>query len=152
MVDAAAAAAMRDGTGATRAHTGLSLAVTAFAVAFTLPVFVPLPLLWYRPLTGAWAFGSVPADLAMDWYGRVLFAALAGVVGYALGRRVPARWSVSARAQRFWATIAAMALLAAMVTFVVLMADRAPVPLDGDSLARSAKRLPPTDSVSAGSR
>ncbi|MBA3464104.1 MAG: hypothetical protein H0T46_29385 [Deltaproteobacteria bacterium] len=52
----------------------------AFAVAFIAPPLASAPVLWYFPLEGRWSFEVRPEGLAMDFYGRMLFALAAWAV------------------------------------------------------------------------
>jgi hypothetical protein len=120
---------MQDPAASSRAHTSLSLAIVLFVVAFMLPMFVPVPLLWYHPLEGAWRFEVTPTTLGMDWYGRLLWGVVAAGVGLALGRLVPARAALTRRAKAWWAFGALGIVVAAVTIKVVLMVARTPVPL-----------------------
>jgi hypothetical protein len=78
------------------------VAIIAFAIAFALPAFVDVPMLWYRPVDRVWSFDHPDGTIAMDFFGRCLFATLAtGVVSgltYAAARRrrrEPSPWTVS---------------------------------------------------------
>jgi hypothetical protein len=51
-------------------------ATIAFALALAFPAFVPVPLPWYHPAERAWTFGVHASGIAMDFYGRCLFASL----------------------------------------------------------------------------
>jgi hypothetical protein len=72
-------------------HLAICVATIAFAFALALPAFVPIPVLWYAPNDHAWSFEVHAHGIAMDFYGRCLFAsaasALAGVVTYAYALR-----------------------------------------------------------------
>ncbi len=120
---------MGDTAVTSRSHTALCLAIAAFAVAFTLPTLVPLPLLWYHPLEGAWRFEVTPTTVAMGWYGRLLWGVLAAGIGLALGRFVPARLTLTRTAQAWWALATLAVVVAAMTILVVTMVGRTPVPL-----------------------
>ena len=101
----------------------------AFAVAFTLPMHVPVSLLWYHPLEGAWRFEVTPTTMAMGWYGRLLWGVVAAGIGEALGRFVPARLALTRAAKAWWALATLGVVLAAMTILVASMVGRTPVPL-----------------------
>lgn len=110
-------------------HTGICVAIAAFGIAFTLPLLVRMPLLWYHPTEHAWAFETTPTVVAMDWFGRVGMAILAGLIGYVLGRVLPMRWSRTRRAAWGWATLAGAIVLVSMTIYAVRLAQREPKPL-----------------------
>jgi hypothetical protein len=49
-----------------------------------------VPLFWYHVTERAWSFGGKPATMAMGWYGRTLWVALAAVAGGLLGAALSA--------------------------------------------------------------
>ncbi len=57
-------------------HLAMCVATGAFALAYALPAFVPVPLLWYHPVERIWTVGVHASGIAMDFYGRCLFAAV----------------------------------------------------------------------------
>ncbi len=65
-----------------RALVAIGLATIAFAVLFVLPIWVPIPVLFYKPAEHAWVVDVKVSGIGMDFYGRCLVAvAVAGVVG-----------------------------------------------------------------------
>lgn len=133
---------MQDPAVTSRSHTALCLATVAFALAFTLPMYVPVPLLWYHPLEGAWQFEVTPTTMAMGWYGRLLWGVVAAGIGLALGRFVPARLALTRTAKTWWALATLGVVLAAMTILVVTMVGRVPTPMAPPGAARSLGATP----------
>jgi hypothetical protein len=103
--------------------------VIAAAIAYVVPAFTTVPLLWYYPVARSWALESQPTGFALDWYGRTLWALLAGAAGLAVGTAVARRvGEPSARAYRIWAAWAGMASLLAIAVYVLQLIHRQPVP------------------------
>jgi hypothetical protein len=92
-------------------------AIIVFALAVALPAFVDIPVLWYRPVDRTWSFDVHASGIAMDFFGRCLFATAASGIGaaisYAIARRVcrhdPAR-----------ATTAVLCVWAIAITLIVI--------------------------------
>jgi hypothetical protein len=55
-------------------HLAVCVATIAFAVAHAAPVFIPVPLPGYHSIERIWTFGVHASGIAMDFYGRCLFA------------------------------------------------------------------------------
>jgi hypothetical protein len=76
-------------------HLAVCVATIAFALAYAVPAFIPVPLPWYHPAERAWTFGVHASGIAMDFYGRCLFAAvvssLAAALMYVFIRCLPER-------------------------------------------------------------
>jgi drug/metabolite transporter (DMT)-like permease len=104
-------------------------AVVAAAVAYVVPAFTTVPLLWYYPVARSWALESQPSGFALDWYGRTLWAILAGAIALALGMALSRRvGQPSARAYRIWAAWAGMASVLAIAVYVLQLIHRHPTP------------------------
>jgi hypothetical protein len=58
-------------------HLATCTATMAFALALALPAFVDIPLPWYLPYEHRWVFAVHVGGIAMDFFGRCLFATLA---------------------------------------------------------------------------
>lgn len=56
-------------------------AALGFVAGFFLPAVLPIPVPWYYPLAHRWELTLRPNGLAMDWYGRDLFALAVGTLG-----------------------------------------------------------------------
>lgn len=71
---------------------GCAAMVAAFAGAFLVMGLVPMPLFWYHPLAHRFALELPPRELAMDFYGRTLYASLAAALAFfaarGLGRKL----------------------------------------------------------------
>ena len=97
-------------------HLAVCVGIIAFAVAFALPAFVDMPMLWYRPVDRVWSFDHADGAIAMDFFGRCLFAMTAtGIVSaatYALARR-------TRRAASPW-TVAVLAVWAVSISLIAL--------------------------------
>jgi hypothetical protein len=76
-------------------HLVLCAASGAFALAYALPAFVPVPLPLYHPVERLWTVGGHTSGIAMDFYGRCLFAAavssLVAALIYTFARGLPGR-------------------------------------------------------------
>jgi len=75
--------------------------VAAFGAAFLVMGLVPMRLLWYYPLDRRWLFELRPQGLAMDFYGRTLYASIAAVAAGFVGRSLGARSGELSR-DRLW--------------------------------------------------
>jgi hypothetical protein len=77
------------------AHLATCVAAIVFALALALPAFVSIPLPWYHPAERAWSFDVHATGIAMDFYGRCLFAGLvsglAAAATYVFARRATRR-------------------------------------------------------------
>lgn len=75
----------------------LACAAAAFGMVYFLTSALDVPLLWYDPNVGDWSFGHRPVSVAIDWFGRTLYASLAALLcGALLGGvvRKPSRESL----------------------------------------------------------
>ena len=104
-------------------------AVILASLVFVVPAFTTVPLFWYYPLTRGWALEGQPTGFALDWYGRTIWALIAGAVGFLVGTalawRLPA---ASARGYRMWAAWAGVATVLAISVYSFQLAHRRPVP------------------------
>lgn len=115
-----------------RAGLGAALGAAGFVAADFLATAVRVPLLWYQPLERRFELQTLGTGAAMDFYGRLLWCALAGLaVGVAawgmLGRLDEQRtrqWELRAIT---WLTAA---LLLAGALHVTQLVQRNPVPLE----------------------
>ena len=90
--------------------------------AYLVCSYAHAPLFWYRVTERAWSFGGKPPTMAMAWYGRTLWVALAAVAGGLLGAALSA-----ARGNGFAAlgmsALAAVALAAFAATGASIVAE-----------------------------
>jgi hypothetical protein len=104
------------------------VATLAFALAFVVPSFVAVPMLWYHPADRDWTFEVKASGIAMDFYGRCTWAVLAsgllGAGGYFVvrGRRISSRLLA---VLTVWAIAVAILVMAFVVWRLV---HREPVP------------------------
>ena len=70
---------------------GACAMIATFGGAFLVMGLVPMRLLWYHPVARRWAFELPPRDLAMDFYGRTLYASIAAAVAFGVGRALGRR-------------------------------------------------------------
>jgi hypothetical protein len=107
------------------------VATIAFVAGLALPVFVDLPVFWYRPAERAWLFAVHPPGVAMDFFGRCLLAvAIAAVttaIVYPVTRRVLRRDPTSATVTLFGAWTITLAGFA-IAFFAWHLANRTPIP------------------------
>jgi hypothetical protein len=73
-------------------HIAVCAAIIAFSIALALPAFVPIPVAWYGPVEHRWSLAVHADGVAMDFYGRCAFAAVASIVVGAAAYRI-ARWA-----------------------------------------------------------
>jgi hypothetical protein len=100
-------------------HLAACVATGAFALAYALPAFVPVPLPWYHPVERVWTVGVHASGIAMDFYGRCLFAAvvssLVAALMYTFARWIPRRAPSSRVVALF--TLWAVGLPVLVITF-----------------------------------
>jgi hypothetical protein len=105
------------------------VAVIGWSLAIVVPVFGPVPMLWYYPLDHAFELSTRAHGFATSWYGRSTLALAGGVVGFALGaiivRVARAR---SQRAMTLGTLWAAVAVVLALSVYAYQLAHRVPVP------------------------
>lgn len=101
------------------AHLATCVATIAFALALAFPAFVPVPLPWYHPAERTWSFEVHASGIAIDFYGRCLFATLvsglAAASTYGLGRRCLRRDPSTRTVALF--TVWAISLTALVIAF-----------------------------------
>ncbi len=85
-----------------RGYLGGCAAILGFAGAFFLLQLLPMPLFWYHPLDRAFRLETRPTGLAMDFYGRSLWSAIAGVLGYLLGASLAPRLTFTRHRVWLW--------------------------------------------------
>lgn len=106
----------------------------ASSLAFVLPSFLKVPVLWYYPLQRRFALETLPSALAMDWYGRSLLALVAGLLigalAYAVCRRREGGEGKEGadRTPTLFVLWAATATVFAMASCAYQLALREPVP------------------------
>ena len=104
-------------------------AIVVGAIVFVIPAFMTVPLLWYYPVRRAWALELRPNGLALDWYGRTIWAVMAAGASFPVAFVVARRVSTPAsRAYLLWAAWAGMTSLLAMTVYSYQLAQRHPVP------------------------
>ncbi len=100
-------------------HAIVCIATGAFALAYVLPAFVAVPLPWYHPVERVWTVGVHASGIAMDFFGRCLFAAvvssLVAALMYAFTRCLPRRESSAGTVALF--TLWAVGLPALVLAF-----------------------------------
>lgn len=106
--------------------------VVASSAAFLVMGLIPMHLFWYHPLERSWGLEIRPRGLAMDFYGRTLYALLAGALAFfparALARRLePA--AVSSERLWYWLACALAFTFLAMCLFGYQLWPRPPQPL-----------------------
>ncbi len=105
--------------------------ITAFGAAFLLVGLVQVSLLWYHPLAHRWTFEARPSGLAMDFYGRLLYASIASGIAFAMGRWLGDRTGAAlSRRQASFALVAGLAVMVlAIFVIVSQVSSRLPQPL-----------------------
>jgi hypothetical protein len=86
--------------------------VGAFAVGYLLPGTLQLPVLIYDPVARTAHFGGVANAVQMRYYGDLMVASAAGVIGAAIAWKLPPR-----RTPLAIATATALSLVALDVLF-----------------------------------
>jgi hypothetical protein len=87
-------------------------------------------MLWYYPLAHRFAFELKPTGLAMDWYGRSLFAFVMGAIAFAgtfIGSRFAA--GITRRSLHLWASWVATGTLLAIALYAYQISTREPAPV-----------------------
>jgi hypothetical protein len=107
-----------------------SLATVVFAIAFVLPMFAETSVPWYYPLERRWAFEVKPTGLAMDFYGRMIHAALAATIAFVVAVAVGGRKKTAFQPRTLglftaWAMTATLLVIA---YFAWTLYERRPVP------------------------
>jgi hypothetical protein len=111
-------------------YLGLCAASIAFSLVFVAPSFHPFSVLWYLPLEHRWELAVRPRGLAIDWFGRLLWATIAAPVAYAMVAFAAGRMRrVSTSALTLWTAWMATAALLAVALFVYQLAPRKPTPV-----------------------
>ena len=107
----------------------LCAATVAFCLVFMLPAFVPISVLWYYPLEHRWALQLRAEGLAMDWFGRLLWALLAGGAGFALAKLgTHFRKADAGQLLGVWTAWLTTAVLLTLAVYSYQLALRHPVP------------------------
>lgn len=70
----------------------MCIGTIAFVITFLLPFFSSQRVAWYYPLQHRWAYEVKPHGLAMDFYGRLMFALGVGSVAVTLSIVVARRF------------------------------------------------------------
>jgi len=107
----------------------LSAGAIAFAFAFIAPMLTGARVPWYYPLEHRWAFEAKPVGLALDFYGRTLFAlaawAITVMIALPLAKRAK---SISARALGLITAWTITAVLLVMLHYAWSLHFRRPIP------------------------
>jgi heme/copper-type cytochrome/quinol oxidase subunit 2 len=102
-------------------------AVIGWSLAMVMPVFAPVPMLWYYPLDHAFELSARAHGFATSWYGRTVLALLGGVVGFVLGTMtVRVTRARSQRAMTVGTLWAAVAVVLALSVYAYQLAHRVP--------------------------
>ena len=111
-------------------YVALSAAAIGFCLVFMMPSFYPVAVPWYYPLEHHFALEVTPQGLAMDWYGRTLYASGAALFSYFVVGRIAARMRpLSPGACALWAGWVLTAAVLAMSLYTYQLAQRQPTPL-----------------------
>jgi hypothetical protein len=104
-------------------------AVIGWSLAIVMPVFGPVPMLWYYPLEHTFDLSARAHGFATSWYGRSTLALLGGVTGFVLGaiivRVTRARSQRAVTLGTLWAVVA---VVLALSVYAYQLAHRVPVP------------------------
>ena len=60
-------------------------------LAYTVAGLLPWPALYFFPGLDSWGVLAVPGEPAVRWYGWILYAAVGGLFGIAIGRFINRR-------------------------------------------------------------
>ncbi len=111
---------------------GACAMVASFGAAFLVMGLVRIPLPWYHPLDRAFVLEMRPRGLAMDYYGRTLYATAVAAVAFALGRSAGRRVA-ALPAERAWLwtayALAFVALAMALIGYQLWPRPPEPLPL-----------------------
>ncbi len=112
---------------AERSYVAICVGSLVYLALYVAPLAGLVPELWYLPLENRWLLGHKPPVLAMDWFGRTLFAVLGGLIGGGLTAALTRR-TERVRGSAVWATVLALALAGGMAAYVSVLYDRVPKP------------------------
>ncbi len=80
--------------------------ITAFGAAFLVMGLVPMPLLWYHDLERQWVLEVRPHTLAMDFYGRTIYAILVSALAFGVGSWLGSRSKNALSREQTWLWLA----------------------------------------------
>lgn len=102
-------------------HSAQALGIALGCVAFVAVHWFDAPRPRYLPQTGAWSLVEVPPQIAMTFYGTVLWGLLGTVTGWALARVPPiARWLARPTTAAAVSMSAAAAVIASLLYFLLV--------------------------------
>ncbi len=87
-------------------YLGCCAMIATFGAAFLVMGLIPMPLLWYHDLERQWVLEVRPHTLAMDFYGRTLYATVASGLAFALGRWLGAKDQGTMKPEQTWLWLA----------------------------------------------
>jgi hypothetical protein len=106
----------------------VSAGTIAFVFAFAYPMVHEMAVLWYYPLEHRWAYEARPAGLAIDFYGRVLFAMIAWAAAFLVTLAIARRRAPSERILGLATAWAATAVLLVVLFYGWTLYFRVPTP------------------------
>ena len=102
-------------------HLSHALGIVLGCVAFVAVHWFDAPRPRYLPQTGGWSMVEVPPQIAMTFYGTVLWGLVGTVVGRALARVPPiGRWLARPSTAAAVSMSAAAAVIASLSYFLVV--------------------------------
>ena len=102
-------------------HLSQALGIALGCLAFVAVHWFDAPRPRYLPETGGWSLVEVPPQIAMTFYGTVLWGLLGAAAGWSLAR-VPAigRWLARPQTAAAVSMSAAAAVIASLLYFLVV--------------------------------
>lgn len=112
-------------------YLGCCAMITAFGAMFLVMGLVPMPLFWYHDLERQWLLEVRPQTLAMDFYGRTLYATIAAGLAYGAGAWLGRRGKSDLGREQLWLWLAygLGAIVLAMCLIGYQLWPRPPQPL-----------------------
>lgn len=102
-------------------HVSHALGIALGCVAFVAVHWFDAPRPRYLPQTGTWSLVAVPPQIAMTFYGTVVWGIIGTAVGWALARVPPIRrWLTRPSTAAAVSMSAAAAVIASLLYFLVV--------------------------------
>ena len=114
-----------------RTYLAACAGILGFATVFFLLQLLRMPLFWYHPLDRLFRFETRPSGLAMDFYGRTLWASLGGILGYWGGGHLAPHLKLDRDRAWLWMAygLGMIALAMCLIGYQIWPRPAAPIPL-----------------------
>jgi hypothetical protein len=114
-----------------RDYLGGCAMLLAFAGTFFLLQLIPMPLFWYHPLERVFQLETRPSGLAMDFYGRTLWSAIAGALAFPVGSRLASHLTFTRSRVWLWVAygLGMTALAMCLIGYQIWPRPAQPIPI-----------------------